>query len=56
MTAMRNQIVEGEPGIFPDPIARAMRALVNLFRGRRAKEQAREQPNPPHDEGPPKPS
>jgi hypothetical protein len=25
-------IVEGEPGIFPDPVARVMRAVGRLFR------------------------
>ena len=27
-------IVEGEPGIFPDPIARIFRAISRLFRRR----------------------
>jgi len=33
---MRKGVVEGEPGIFPDPIARLYRWLVGLF-GRRKK-------------------
>ncbi|HEY8545099.1 MAG TPA: hypothetical protein VIL36_08625 [Acidimicrobiales bacterium] len=33
---MQHGIVEGEPGIFPDPIARLMRGIGRLFdRGRR---------------------
>ena len=31
---MRLGIVEGEPGIFPDPIARVLRGLGRLFGGR----------------------
>jgi hypothetical protein len=34
---MRNGIVEGEPGIFPAPIARLFRSIGRLFgRGRRS--------------------
>jgi hypothetical protein len=29
---MRNNIVEGEPGIFPDPIARLLVWIGRLFR------------------------
>jgi hypothetical protein len=53
---MRNQIVEGEPGIFPDPIARVMRALANLFRRERAQEPDTEAPaelSGENDEPPP---
>ena len=32
MRPVRNHIVEGEPGIFPDPIARLFRAIARLFR------------------------
>ena len=33
---MQHGIVEGEPGIFPDPIARLMRGIGRIFdRGRR---------------------
>jgi hypothetical protein len=49
---MRNQIVEGEPGIFPDPIARVMRALVRLFQRKRADAPSKVEP-PPEDELPP---
>jgi hypothetical protein len=28
---MRSSVVEGEPGIFPDPVARVLRALGRLF-------------------------
>jgi hypothetical protein len=35
--AMRHGIVEGEPGIFPAPIARLFQAIGRLFgRGRRS--------------------
>jgi len=47
---MRFGIVEGEPGIFPDPIARLMRAVARLFghRTHRAHDD--------DDEPPPKPA
>jgi hypothetical protein len=36
MSVMQHGIVEGEPGIFPDPIARLMRGIGRIFdRGRR---------------------
>lgn len=35
MADMRFGIVEGEPGTFPDPIARLLRAVARLF-GHRA--------------------
>jgi hypothetical protein len=46
---MRHGIVEGEPGIFPEPIARLFRAIGRLFgRGRGS---ASEPPGPsPTDE------
>ncbi len=31
---MRNNIIEGEPGIFPDPIARLLVWIERLFRGK----------------------
>ena len=31
---MLRTIVEGEPGIFPDPVARIMRGIGGLFRRR----------------------
>jgi hypothetical protein len=33
---MKSGVVEGEPGIFPDPIARALRAIGRFFSTRRA--------------------
>ena len=44
---MLHAIVEGEPGIFPDPIARIMRGIGGLFRKR--DEPA---PPPPAPDGP----
>lgn len=32
---MRSEIVEGEPGIFPDPIARVLRAIGRFVTTRR---------------------
>jgi hypothetical protein len=32
---MRCDVVEGEPGIFPEPVARVMRSIGGLFGGRR---------------------
>jgi len=49
MASMRFGIVEGEPGIFPDPIARLMRAVARLF-GHRAHRVDDD------DESPPKPA
>ncbi len=37
MSAVRFGIVEGEPGIFPDPIARLLRLLGRPFRRDRRK-------------------
>ena len=42
---MRHGIVEGEPGIFPDPIARLFVAIARLLR-RRAGAEAAEKPPP----------
>jgi hypothetical protein len=42
---MLHAIVEGEPGIFPDPIARIMRGIGGLFR-KREEEQAPAPPPP----------
>ena len=47
---MRNGIVEGEPGIFPDPIARFFRWLGRL--GRRRDESP---PAPPTQQEPSEP-
>jgi hypothetical protein len=48
-------IVEGEPGIFPDPVARIMRGIGGLFRRRPERD-----PDPPpaaeaEDDPPPEP-
>ena len=52
--AMRYGVVEGEPGIFPDPIARCLRAFGRLMRGSDDREQpsgtTNDQPPPPPDE------
>jgi hypothetical protein len=34
---MRCDVVEGEPGIFPEPITRFMRAIGGLFGGGRSR-------------------
>jgi hypothetical protein len=39
-------IVEGEPGIFPDPVARVLRGIVNVFRRR---DRSRPADDPPAD-------
>jgi hypothetical protein len=44
--AMVHAIVEGEPGIFPDPVARILRGIGGLFR-RRPAEPADDAPPPP---------
>lgn len=44
---MRYAIVEGEPGIFPDPVARLLRRLGRLARRRQDAE-----PPPPRPDGP----
>ncbi len=41
MTAVRFGIVEGEPGIFPDPIARLLRLLGRPFKRDGLKEDLR---------------
>jgi hypothetical protein len=48
---MRRNIVEGEPGIFPAPIASVLRAFGRLFR--RDKRQPPQQPPGPDHEGEP---
>ena len=48
---MIRTIVEGEPGIFPDPVARIMRSIGGLFRRgpSAADAPAPEAPAPPDD-------
>jgi hypothetical protein len=50
----RRNIVEGEPGIFPQPIADALRWLAGPFR-RRADRREAEQQAPPDEPAPPSP-
>lgn len=42
---MRFGIVEGEPGIFPEPVARVLRRLARPFRARAAKSDHAERPD-----------
>ena len=49
MGPMRHNIVEGEPGIFPDPIARFYRWIVGLF-GRAADPSEGTKPHGPEEE------
>jgi len=39
---MRYGIVEGEPGIFPDPVARVLRAIGGIFRRGEERDAARQ--------------
>jgi hypothetical protein len=49
---MRNGIVEGEPGIFPEPVARFLRAVGNLFnRGEKADDTPRDEGDRPNPDG-----
>ncbi|HET6662982.1 MAG TPA: hypothetical protein VFG94_01930 [Acidimicrobiales bacterium] len=41
---MRCDVVEGEPGIFPEPITRFMRAIGGLFGGGRSRQAGEGQP------------
>jgi hypothetical protein len=47
---VRRYIVEGEPGIFPAPVARVLQAIGDLFRGRSGRDPDRG-PDPPAGEG-----
>jgi hypothetical protein len=45
---MRCDVVEGEPGIFPEPVARVLRKIGGLFGGsRRGTGEARDTAEPP---------
>ena len=44
---MRRGIVEGEPGIFPDPIARLFVAIARFLRRRGGAEKEKEKEPPP---------
>jgi len=50
---MRNSIVEGEPGIFPDPIARVFVAINRWVRRRIGNEQTSSSPPPQSEQSPP---
>jgi hypothetical protein len=43
---MRSSVVEGEPGIFPDPVARVLRGLGRLF-SRHDRSEAADETEPP---------
>jgi hypothetical protein len=48
---MRRGIVEGEPGIFPDPIARLFVAIARFLRRRAGAEEKPPPETPRRDEG-----
>jgi hypothetical protein len=48
-------IVEGEPGVFPDPVARIMRGIGGLFRRKPQPADAAPTEPPPSDAAPPEP-
>jgi hypothetical protein len=48
---MRSGIVEGEPGIFPSPIARLFVALARFLRRRTGKDEEPPPDTPRGDEG-----
>lgn len=50
---MKHGIVEGEPGIFPEPVARLMRGIGRIFS--RDKKPAEPPPSSSSDEMPPFP-
>ncbi len=50
--AVRHNIVEGEPGIFPDPVARILRIPSRWFARRRS----RERPDQPAEAAPDAPA
>lgn len=47
---MRFGIVEGEPGIFPDPVARLLRRLARPLRDRARKSHETEPPGDDNDD------
>jgi hypothetical protein len=53
---MQHNVVEGEPGIFPQPVAQILRAIGGLFNRKRRREpneptaQAEQPPEPSPDE------
>ena len=48
---MRHGIVEGEPGIFPDPIARLFVAVARFLRRRSGAKAAEQEPPPEPAQG-----
>jgi hypothetical protein len=48
---MRRGIVEGEPGMFPDPIARLLVAIARFVRRRGGAEEKPPPEAPPGDKG-----
>jgi hypothetical protein len=44
---MRCDVVEGEPGIFPEPITRFMRTIGGLFGGGKPRKSAEDQSSTP---------
>ena len=49
---MIRTIVEGEPGIFPDPVARIMRGIGGLFRRKPPPSDTAPTDSPPADAAP----
>lgn len=48
-----HRVVEGEPGIFPDPVARVLRAVAGLFRRKPAPDEVQSpEPEPPAQSDP----
>jgi hypothetical protein len=53
---MLHAVVEGEPGIFPDPVARLLRGIGGLFRrGEDRADEARAEPPRAESDEPPSP-
>jgi hypothetical protein len=48
---MRCDVVEGEPGIFPEPVARFMRSIGGLFGGSRRRRSDYDQASIPETDG-----
>jgi hypothetical protein len=50
---VRRHIVEGEPGIFPSPVARVLQGIGGLFRRRPPVEPEPAAPSPAAEDDPP---
>jgi hypothetical protein len=48
---MRCDVVEGEPGIFPEPVARVMRSIGGLFGGSRRRRSDDDRASAPETDG-----